>query len=256
MTVSVEKISFAYYKRAQSILHEISLELKPGTVTALFGPNGSGKSTLLRCMNGILQPQSGSVSIEHRRIDSMSRQEIARMIAVVPQDTPLDIPFTAGEMVMLGRFAHRTVWDHEIAEDRIIMTQALARLNASGLTHRPYNCLSGGEQQRIILARALAQQTPIILFDEPDTHLDISHRLELYKLVRKLADEGKTIFMACHDIFTAPMFVDTAVLLHHGAIHAVGPTHGVLTSGNIAEVFGTPISITWQHNLSFAVSLA
>ena len=255
MTVFIENITFAY-KHAQSVLNEISLELKPGTVTAIFGPNGSGKSTLLRCINGTLHPQSGSVTIENRRGNSMSHQEIARMIAVVPQDIPSDIPFTAAEMVMLGRFAHRTVWDHETAEDRTIMTQALARLNAFDLASRPFNCLSGGERQRIILARALAQQTPIILFDEPDTHLDISHRLELYKLVRKLADEGKTIFMACHDIFLAPMFADTAILLQHGAIHAVGPANGVLTSNNIAEVFGTSISISWQHNLSFAVSLA
>ena len=254
MTVFVENVTFAY-KHAQSVLHEKSLELRPGTVTAIFGPNGSGKSTLLRCINGTIQPQSGSVTIENRRINSMSRQEIARMIAVVPQDTPSDIPFTVAEMVMLGRFAHRTVWDHETAEDRMIMTQALARLNASDLTNRHYSRLSGGERQRIILARALAQQTPIILFDEPDSHLDISHRLELYKLVRELADEGKTIFMACHDIFTAPMFIDTAVLLHRGAIHALGPANGVLTSGNIAEVFGTAISISWQHNLSFAVSI-
>ena len=255
MTVFIENITFAY-KHAQSVLHEINLELKPGTVTAIFGPNGSGKSTLLRCINGTIQPQFGSVTIENCRVNSMSRQEIARMIAVVPQDTPSDIPFTVAEMVMLGRFAHRTVWDHETAEDRTIMRQALARLNAFDLASRPFNCLSGGERQRIILARALAQQTPVILFDEPDTHLDISHRLELYKLVRSLADEGKTIFMACHDIFTAPMFVDSVVLLQRGNIHAMGPTNSVLTSSNIAEVFGTSISISWQHNLSFTVSLA
>ncbi|MCD4830566.1 MAG: ABC transporter ATP-binding protein [Anaerohalosphaeraceae bacterium] len=255
MTISVENITFAY-RRAKAVLHGINLELKPGTVTAIFGPNGSGKSTLLRCMNGTIQPQSGSVTIENRRADSMSRQEIARMIAVVPQDTPSDIPFTAAEMVMLGRFAHRTVWDHDTAEDRAIMTQVLARLNASGLTDRPYNCLSGGERQRIILARALAQQTPIILFDEPDTHLDISYRLEFYQLIRKLAEEGKTILITCHDIFLAPMFADTAILLQYGKIHSAGSANSVLTSDSIAEVFGTSISISWQQNSSFAVSLA
>lgn len=254
MTVSIENISFAYH-RDQPVLHQITLKLKAGTVTGVFGPNGSGKSTLLRCVNGTLRPQSGLVTVQNNKIDSMSHREIARMISVVPQDSPSDIPFTAAEMVLLGRFAHKGLWGHDQEEDQAIVREVLAQLDAFHLMNRPYNCLSGGERQRIILARALAQQSPVILFDEPDTHLDISHRLELYKLVRKLADGGKTIFMTCHDMFTAPMFVDSAVLLKNGSIHGVGLVNEVLTSANITEVFGTSISISWRHDLSFFAKL-
>lgn len=251
MALRAENITFSYQHR-RPVLQGITLEVRPGTVTALFGPNGSGKSTLLRCMNGTLQPQSGDVTVNGREIHSMSRQEIARQIAVVPQDNPADIPLTASEMVMLGRFAHWDMWGQEMPEDRTIVQESLARLKVSALAERSFGCISGGERQRVVLARALAQQTPIMLFDEPNTHLDVSHQIELYRLVRELADEGKAILMACHDIFITPMFADNAVLMQSGGIHAAGPTADVLSPDNVAAVFGASIRISWQRNSSFS----
>ncbi|MBC8218393.1 MAG: ABC transporter ATP-binding protein [Planctomycetes bacterium] len=251
MTLRAENIIFSY-RYGRLVLQGITLEIRPGTVTAMFGPNGSGKSTLLRCMNGTLEPQSGDVTVNGREIHSMSRQEIARQIAVVPQDSPADVPLTASEMVMLGRFAHWDIWGQEMPEDRTIVQESLARLNATALAERSFGCISGGERQRVVLARALAQQAPIMLFDEPNTHLDISHQIELYRLVRELADEGKAILMACHDIFVTPMFVDNAVLMHSGGIHAAGPAAAVLTPDNVEAVFGASIEISWQKDFSFS----
>ncbi|MFH1884645.1 MAG: ABC transporter ATP-binding protein [Planctomycetota bacterium] len=251
MTLRAENITFSY-RRERPVLRGITLEVQPGTVTALFGPNGSGKSTLLRCMNGTLQPQSGCVTVNGWQINSMPRQEIARKVAVVPQDSPADVPLTVGETVMLGRFAHWNVWGQEMPEDRIIVEQSLARLNVSDLTERFFGYISGGERQRVVLARALAQQAPIMLLDEPNTHLDISHQVELYRLVRELANEGKAILMACHDIFVTPMFVDNAVLMQAGKVYAAGSAAKVLAPDNVAAVFGASIKISWQKNFSFS----
>jgi len=137
-------------------------------------------------------------------------------------------------------------------EDQTIVRESLARLNATAFADRPFGCISGGERQRVLLARALAQQAPIMLFDEPNTHLDISHQIELYRLVRELADEGKAILMACHDIFITPMFVDNAVLMRSGGIHAAGPAAEVLTPENVKAVFGASIEISWRKDFSFS----
>jgi len=254
MNLRAEEITFSYQPH-RLVLNKVTLDVKPATVTALFGPNGSGKSTLLRCLNGTLRSQAGSVMLDNKRLDTMSRPEIARKIAVVPQDTSPDVPFTAGEMVMLGRFAHGNLWGEETPEDQTIVKQSLAQLNASNLAHRFFHCLSGGERQRIVLARALAQKTPVLLLDEPNIHLDIPRQLEMFRLVRNLACQGKAILMACHDIFMAPLFVDHAVLLRAGTVYASGPVRTVLTPDNLRAVFGTSIEVSWHKGFSFTAAL-
>ena len=244
MNLRAENITFGY-DPAAPVLRNVTLEVSPGRVTALFGPNGCGKSTLLRCMNGSLNPQLGRVMIDARSVHAMTPREVAHHIAVVPQDTPHDVPFTAAQMVMLGRYARWGAWGQESPEDTEIVQACLRRMNVADIADRPFSHLSGGERQRVVIARALAQEGRGLLLDEPATHLDIAHQLELYRLVRDLAAEGMAVLMVCHDILLAPLFVDTAVLMAGGRILAEGSAAGVLTADNIAAAFGTHAHITW-----------
>lgn len=254
MSLQVENLSFAYYS-GRPVLCELNLEVKAGQVTGLFGPNGSGKSTLLRCLNGALRPQTGWVRLEGQRLDTFSPREIARRIAVVPQDTPPQVPFLVREMVMLGRFAHWGVWGIESPEDQRVVRDCLERIGALDLMNRPFSELSGGERQRVIIARALAQETRILLMDEPASHLDIAHQLEVFQLGRGLAAEGYTVLMVCHDLVVAPLFVDYAVLLKQGRLFARGTVPETLRSENLAECYGAALTLSWPSPHAASISL-
>jgi iron complex transport system ATP-binding protein len=244
MNLRAENITFGY-DPAAPVLRNVTLEVVPGRVTAIFGPNGCGKSTLLRCMNGSLQPQLGRVMMGDRPVSAMLPREVARQIAVVPQDTPHDVPFTADQMVMLGRYARWDAWGQESPEDTEIVQACLRRMNVADLADRPFPNLSGGERQRVVIARALAQEGRVLLLDEPALHLDIAHQLELYRLVRDLAAEGLAVLMVCHDILLAPLFVDTVVLITHDRLIGTGNAAEVLTPAGIGAAFGTHVRISW-----------
>jgi iron complex transport system ATP-binding protein len=254
MSLRVQQLAFAY-RGDTPVLRDISLEFHPGQATGLFGPNGSGKSTLLRCLNGALRPQSGRVWLGDNPVDRLRPREIARQVAVVSQDTPVLLPFTALEMVLLGRHPHGEGWQPDSPADIRLARDCLARLDAAPLADRPFDQLSGGERQRVIVARALAQQTPILLWDEPASHLDVKHQLELYRLARSLATEGCTLVMACHDLFLAPLFLDTAVLLSGGTIAATGLPAETLCPQNLAAAFGANISLVWPASNAVSARL-
>jgi iron complex transport system ATP-binding protein len=244
MILRAENITFGYDPR-EPVLRDVTLEVTPGRVTALFGPNGCGKSTLLRCMNGSLRPQLGRVMLGDRPVSAMTPRQVACQIAVVPQDTPHDVPFTAAQMVMLGRYTRWDAWGQESPEDQKVVKTCMERMNVADLADRHFSHLSGGERRRVVIARALAQQGRVLLLDEPALHLDIAHQLELYRLVRTLAAEGLAVLMVCHDILLAPLFVDTAVLMAGGRVFAEGSAPSVLTADNIAAAFGAHAHITW-----------
>jgi iron complex transport system ATP-binding protein len=244
MILRAENITFAYDGR-QSVLHNLSIELRPGVVTGLFGPNGSGKSTLLRCLNGALTPQSGRVLLGSQAVTAIDRRAIARHVAVVPQDSPSDVPLSVREMVLLGRYSHWGAWAQESSEDGRIANVCMERLGITNLANRPFNQLSGGERQRVVIARALAQQGSVILLDEPNSHLDLAHQLEVYRLARSLADEGQAVLIKCPDLLVSPLMVDTAVVMNGGEAVATGPARDVLCADVLADVFATRARIQW-----------
>jgi iron complex transport system ATP-binding protein len=254
MTLRAEQVTFAF-ARGKAVLHGVSLELLPGLVTGLYGPNGSGKSTLLRCLNGSLVPREGRVFLDEQPLATLSRRQIARRIAVVPQDTPADVPLTVRQMVLLGRFAHQGLWDQESEQDVRIAGSCMERVGIAALAHRPFSHLSGGERQRTVSARALAQQPSVLLLDEPNTHLDLAHQLEVYRLIRSFAAEGVGVLMICHDLLISPLMVDTALLLHQGRIVASGLCREVLTSASLREVFAAHVQITWSESLHVLAEL-
>jgi iron complex transport system ATP-binding protein len=247
MILRAEHLTFAYGAN-ENVLHDVSLELHPGVVIGLFGPNGSGKSTLLRCLNGSLKPQSGHVFLEGQAVSAMDRRAVARHLAVVPQDTPVDVPLTVREVVMLGRYAHWSTWDQESPEDARLVSVCLERLGLAELANRPFSHLSGGERQRAVIARALAQQGRVLLLDEPNTHLDLAHQLEVYRLARKLAAEGQAVLIICHDLLVSPLMVDTAVVMNQGKIAASGPAREVLNAALLDQVFTTKVRISWDNS--------
>lgn len=240
--LEVDRIRCGY--TAAPVLEEVSFSLAPGELVAVIGPNGSGKSTLLRAVSRTLRPQSGEVRVEGREIYSATPQWVARRIAVVPQETRVDFAFTVREIVLMGRLPHLGRFATESATDFAIAREALQRTGVLKLEDRSILGISGGERQRVMIARALAQQTPILLLDEPTAHLDINYQIEIMRLVNTLrADGARAILVVLHDLNLAAQFCDRLLLLHRGRIFADGPPERVLTRENVHLAYGADVLV-------------
>ena len=239
--LEVHDLTVAYGSRLA--LAGVDLRLEAGSVVGLLGPNGAGKSTLVRAVSGVLAGFSGSVTVAGDDLRKLPRKEVARRIAVVPQEPRFDFPFTALEVVVMGRHPHLGGLAFESARDLEIARQALARCGALHLATRPIDQLSSGERQRIVFARALAQQAPILLLDEPASFLDLRFQVALFDRVRELADEGTGVVAVLHDLNLAAEYCDRVVLLQGGRVVAAGPTAEVLTYKNLTAVYETEIYV-------------
>ena len=225
------------------ILDSATLALAPGALTAIVGPNGSGKSTLLRTLAGIWQPTSGSVTLDGRALAEMSRQDIARRVSFLPQDTGCEFAFTVEEVVAMGRHPHRGRFSPEGTRDRVATDAAIARCDLNHLRGRTIDRLSGGERQRVAIARCLATEPAVLLLDEPTAHLDVEHGLTILMLCRSLASTGTAVAVAMHDLGAVVRFGSHAALLHHGRIVASGLPCDVLTPGHCRQVFAVDTEI-------------
>jgi iron complex transport system ATP-binding protein len=225
-------------------LRDVSLALNPGEIVGLIGPNGSGKTTLIRVATGILRPISGSVSVLGCSLSTMKPHEIAREIAVVPQDPILPAAFTVFDCVLMGRAPHLRLLQSETPRDAEIARGAMIATGTWELADRRLGELSGGERQRVVLARALAQETPLLLLDEPTAHLDIGHQAATLRLVRAaVLDERKAVLAVVHDLTLAAQMCDRLVLLNAGKVAASGKPQEVLTPERLREVYGTAVDV-------------
>jgi iron complex transport system ATP-binding protein len=222
----------------RQILTCVSLELAAGTVCGIVGPNGSGKSTLLRCMAGLWRPTEGSVFCGGRSLHQLQRREIALQITYVPQETVLTFEFSVRETVLMGRHAHRGRFERETAEDAKAIDDALRRADVRHLADRRVTSLSGGERQRVLIARSLATNARVLLLDEPTANLDVNHALDILELCRSLADEGRTVAIATHDLNSVYRFVNEVALLESGRLGAIGTPASVLSAENLSRTFG------------------
>ncbi|MEV4805550.1 ABC transporter ATP-binding protein [Nonomuraea sp. NPDC049421] len=213
------------------IVHEAALEVGDGEFVALVGPNGCGKSTLLRSIYRALRPSAGLIAVDGDDVHRLPAREAARRTAVVAQETPADLDFTVAEIVRMGRTPYRA----DASVDEELCGRALGRVGLAGASGRIFATLSGGEKQRVLLARALAQDTRLLLLDEPTAHLDIRHQLDLLHLVREL---GLATLAVLHDLNQAAAFCDRLYVMNAGRIVAGGPPGEVLTPGLIAQVYG------------------
>ena len=223
----------------QPVLHGVSLTLSPGEVLAVLGPNGAGKSTLLRCLAGTLAPQ-GEVELDGRPFGSVPPSERARLLAFVPQHIPPRLPMTVFETVLLGRRPYLS-WRPR-PQDLEAAWEALSLLGLAELAHREFSEISGGQRQKAALARALAQESRLLVMDEPTSSLDLKHQLEVMTLLCAQAEERDTgVILAVHDLNLAARFASRAVLLHHGRVLADGPPEQVLTEDSIREVYDVDV---------------
>jgi len=217
------------------ILDGVDLVIDEGEFVGLVGPNGSGKSTLLRAVYRALRPVAGLISLDGDPLTGLSAREIARRVAVVPQESAADFDFTVAEVVGMGRTPHKRPLDRDTAQDREICADALERVGMSAARDRLFTTLSGGERQRVLIARALAQRCRLHLLDEPTNHLDIRYQLEILGLIRGL---GHATLAAIHDLNLAAAYCDRVCVLVAGRLIADGPPDQVLTADLIGEVFG------------------
>ena len=244
MLLEVAQVSVGYYPK-EPVLDAVDLQLEAGGFLGLIGPNGSGKSTLLRVLGGVLKPWSGRVCIDGRDLSELSRRELARTVAVVPQQTLISFSFTVSEVVAMGRHPHLPRIGGPGERDRRAVEEALERTGTRELAGRSILELSGGERQRVVIARALAQKPRLLLLDEPTNHLDINHQVEVLDLLYDLNRTDRlALICVTHDLNVASGYADQVVLLAPGGrVCAAGPPAEVLTSERIAQVYGVEVSI-------------
>jgi iron complex transport system ATP-binding protein len=227
------------------VLENLSLSAQPGEVLALLGPNGSGKTTLLRALARLLKPSDGSVLLDGKDVWQRHHADVARSLALTPQNERRDWPLTVEQSVRLGRTPHRGWLLPFTAEDRKIVDLAIASASLSDLRDRPITELSGGEWRRMILARALAQQAKALLLDEPTAGLDLKYQVEMLGLTRDLAHNSNLlVIMTLHDLNHAATYADRIALINNKSIVAIGPPAEVLTEQQISDVYEVPVTVT------------
>ncbi len=235
--IEVQNVSLGYSR--QEILRDVSFQVLPGEMVGLIGPNGSGKSTIIRALTRVISPYQGRVLLDGKDIASISRQELARMLGVVPQMPLLPSAFTAFEVVLMGRNPHLGLFQYESQRELDITWQAMEQTMTRHLAMRRVGELSGGEIQCLLIARVLAQETSAILLDEPTASLDIGRQTEILNLIKTLClEQNRTVLAALHDLNLASQYCDRLVLINNGRIHAQGTPSEVITPQNIKEVYG------------------
>lgn len=225
------------------VLAGVSVEVAPGEVVGVLGRNGAGKTTLLRVAGGTQTPDAGRVMLGAEDAASLSRRARARRVATVPQDVDVSFPFTAGEIVRMGRAPHQGLLGTESREDRERARDALARVGAGALEARRIDRLSGGERQLVVFARALAQDPDVLLLDEPTSHLDLRHRVDVLAIVRALAAEGRAALVVSHDLGLAARACDRWVVLADGRVVADGPPVEICTPELLRAAFEMDVEV-------------
>lgn len=237
--LEVKDLSVSYGSR--HILKKVNLKAREGEVIGIVGPNGSGKTTFLKSIVKYLKPDAGSICINEKNINDMDNRQIAKNVAVVSQIVSIGFDFTVRDIVLMGRTPY--ISGAERPEDIKIAEDAMKRTNTYDFRERMVTQLSGGELQRVIIARALAQTPRILLLDEPTSHLDIAHQVEIFDLVREAANGGLTVIAVIHDLNLAAHYCDRICMLKGGEIVCIGQPKAVFTEENIQHTFNIPVEV-------------
>ncbi|WP_049936777.1 ATP-binding cassette domain-containing protein [Haloplanus natans] len=254
MTPAIDVSDISVTLGGVSVLDSVSTSVDEGRFVGLVGPNGAGKTTLLRAINGALTPDRGTVRVAGQDIAGLGSRATSRLVATVPQSTASAFDFPVRHVVAMGRTPHVGRLGTRTAADRAAVDEAMARAAVSDLADRPVTDVSGGERQRVVLARALAQDTPVLLLDEPTSDLDVNHQVRTLELVADLVDEGRTVVAAIHDLDLAARYCDELRLLHGGEIRAAGPPESVLTDATVEAAFGVRATVT-EHPITGSASV-
>jgi iron complex transport system ATP-binding protein len=241
--LSFDHISFGYQPNGRRVLRALSLDVQPGTVTAILGPNGAGKTTLLHLALGWLRPQGGQVLLDGRPLNSYARRTLGQWMALVPQSERVPFEYSILEYVLLGRAPYLAPLAMPGAEDYRVGEQAIEQVGLSQLNRRAITTLSGGERQLAMVARALAQQPPLLLLDEPTSHLDLANKARLLQLMRELVRQGMTLLLTTHEPNVAAAIATHLVLMHDGQVHCAGPLADVFTAEYLSVTYGIPVRV-------------
>ena len=243
MDIRISNISISLGKK--QILNNVSLHAQAGRFTGLIGPNGSGKSTLLKCIYRVLQADSGKILIGEKELYRMSVRDSAKALAVLPQYSDMPFDFTVEKMVLMGRYPHKSALESDSSTDYEWVEQSLQTVDLLDYRRRMFSTLSGGEKQRVLLARALAQDTPILILDEPTNHLDVKYQLKMMNFCVRL---NKTVVAAFHDLNIAAQFCDHIYALKEGAIIADGSPEQLFSAEFIRELYETEAEKVLDRN--------
>ena len=247
--LDTREVSFSYSRGRGGplVVDHVSLQIERGAIAGLLGPNGSGKSTLIRLISGTVKPLAGEIRIDGRSLAQFTRRDLARRLAVVPQETHTTFDFSVIDMVLMGRYAHLGPFELEGANDQAIAREALAATGMTALESRLFSSLSGGEKQRVVVASALAQASDLLLLDEPTASLDLAYQFEIAALLRRLNGErGTTMLLSTHDLNLAAAVCDRVILLKSGRVLAQGPTKEILTAENIRQLYGIEADVQFH----------
>jgi iron complex transport system ATP-binding protein len=240
--LKIEALNFAYNKK--KVLKNINLEAEKGELITLIGPNGSGKSTLLKCINNYLKADQGTIKVKNQQIRNFSQKELAKIIAYVPQASEINFNLDVFETVLMGRKAY-SGWKAN-QQDKEITAEVISKLGLEEIAFKNINELSGGQQQKVFIARAAAQAAELILLDEPTNNLDLKHQLEIFEMIEKEVSSGKTVIVTMHDLSLVSRFSDRIIMLKEGSIYSDG-TASTLSAAKINSVYGVEVSLK-EHN--------
>lgn len=241
MKLEVENINITIDKK--DIIKNASFKIKEKSFVGILGPNGSGKSTLLKSIYGVTKPTQGTLYLDGHNLLTMPNKERAKKIAVLAQESGGYFDFTVEQIVEMGRYPHRRILQNYSKEDAEIVDNVLSKLNLQDYRKRSFNTLSGGEKQRVLIARALAQNTDFIILDEPTNHLDIGHQLEIMDIIKK---QNITVLSAIHDINIASLYCDNLIVLKNGEIIRQGTVKEVLNKHTIDQTFNIDVDIHYN----------
>ncbi len=254
MVISVKALDLGYGDRL--VLAGLNFRVAPGEFVGILGPNGSGKSTLLHALSGLLAPKGGEIDINGQRLEGLSSRRRAQLLAVVLQKSEVRFPFTCLEIVLMGRYPHRPGWATLTDTDLILALRSMGRTTTTHLKDRPITEVSGGEGQRVVIARALAQEPEMLFLDEATSSLDVRKKLEIFEVLKELNEsQGLTVLCAMHDLNLAALYCRRLMFIKEGRILHDGPTTEVFTPEILAQVYETPMEVQRHpgHGRPFAV---
>lgn len=251
--LKVQGLSF-YYHRGKEVLKDISFQLERHDILCLLGPNGTGKTTMLRCLLSLNKIKNGTIEIDGIDFTKASVRERAEMVAYVPQATAMAFSYESFEVVLMGRIAHLPTGGKPTAKDKAIADDVMERLGITHLIYKDFNRMSGGEKQMILVARALVQQSRILVMDEPTANLDYSNQVKILQVIKDLAEEGYAILMASHFPNHAFLACNKVALMRDGVIMAQGNPEDIVTTENLTRLYQTPVCVT-EAELNFTRSV-
>jgi len=249
LLLDVQNLQAGYGGR--QVLRQVSLQAGKGELIGLIGPNGAGKSTLLKALRGLL-PAKGTVKIQDKALPDYTPQELARVLAYLPQHSQMPFAFTVQEVVLMGRAPHLRWWQREGAQDKRVAKACMEYMAVADLAGMPLNNLSGGQRQRALLAKVLAQQTPLLLLDEPASGLDLFYQEELFRFCCELCEAGRTILLVVHDLALAARFCSRLLLVGNGGILADGKPRAVLKPGLLSQAYGAKVYVDFHPQTGHA----